>query len=304
MKNWTVEKKDSIESMLINMFASIGMDIPENYEDIVQYCYEDVCETADPENWHSGDVTIAFRRWIESNTTNVQPNDEATAQAFLRNYFRGSGYSNEIDYIRCMVAYANNRAANVQPKQESIAVKLQKYIDTIGEEAFQEEWIKFDKEWTAEHGEEIVHKLYFDIVALGYDEELQREQIQIHAGENGNVFLIKTDDGFIVDVYNQSENINTMAIWEEDLTPDDEDDSDVIFDFPYSKVMAFIKKWGRSEEEVFIELELDADMENVNDAMCEAYFWEDTNKVWIPKLFPSYTEEEQAIADYLQQPVT
>jgi hypothetical protein len=41
------------------------MDIPSNYEDIVQYCYEDVCETADPENWHSGDVAIAFRRWVE-----------------------------------------------------------------------------------------------------------------------------------------------------------------------------------------------------------------------------------------------
>lgn len=75
VKNWTVEKKDEIEKMLITMWATLGMDIPSNYEDIVQDCYEDVCETADPVNWHSGDVAIAFRRWIESKectTENVQ----------------------------------------------------------------------------------------------------------------------------------------------------------------------------------------------------------------------------------------
>jgi hypothetical protein len=65
MKNWTVEKKDAIEEMLIHMWASIGMGIPSNYEDIVQYCYEDICETADERNWHNGDVAIAFRRWVE-----------------------------------------------------------------------------------------------------------------------------------------------------------------------------------------------------------------------------------------------
>jgi hypothetical protein len=59
------QKKDEIERILINKWASIGMDIPENYEDIVQDCYEDVCDTADPVNWEDGDVAIAFRRWIE-----------------------------------------------------------------------------------------------------------------------------------------------------------------------------------------------------------------------------------------------
>jgi hypothetical protein len=41
------------------------MDIPSNYEDIVQDCFEDIHETADPVNWSNGDVSIAFRRWIE-----------------------------------------------------------------------------------------------------------------------------------------------------------------------------------------------------------------------------------------------
>jgi hypothetical protein len=68
MKNWTVEKKDEIERILINMWAKIGMDIPTNFEDIVQDCYEDVCETADEKNWNDSDVVIAFRRWIEKQT--------------------------------------------------------------------------------------------------------------------------------------------------------------------------------------------------------------------------------------------
>jgi len=66
--NWTTLKKDEIEKMLIDIWGNIGMDIPSNFEEIVQDCYEDVCETADPENWHSGDVIIAFRRWIENQT--------------------------------------------------------------------------------------------------------------------------------------------------------------------------------------------------------------------------------------------
>ena len=76
VKNWTVEKKDSIESMLIAMWATLGMDIPDNYEDIVQFCYEDVCETADPVEWHSGDVAIAFRRWIEDQANTEDPADK------------------------------------------------------------------------------------------------------------------------------------------------------------------------------------------------------------------------------------
>ena len=66
--NWTVEKKDEIERILIAKWAAVGMGIPDNYEDIVQDCYEDVCETADPVNWSEGDVSIAFRRWIQKQT--------------------------------------------------------------------------------------------------------------------------------------------------------------------------------------------------------------------------------------------
>jgi hypothetical protein len=57
--------KGEIESMLIDIFDRIGIQTPSNFDDIVKFCVDDVIETADPENWHSGDVEIAFRRWIE-----------------------------------------------------------------------------------------------------------------------------------------------------------------------------------------------------------------------------------------------
>jgi len=66
MKNWSVQKKDEIEKLFINIITKIGMNIPDNFEDIVQFIYEDVCETADVDNWNDSDVIIGFRRWIES----------------------------------------------------------------------------------------------------------------------------------------------------------------------------------------------------------------------------------------------
>jgi hypothetical protein len=61
-----MEKQKEIASLLIDIFDRIGIQTPSNFDTIAQFCYDDVCETADPENWHSGDVEIAFRRWIEA----------------------------------------------------------------------------------------------------------------------------------------------------------------------------------------------------------------------------------------------
>jgi hypothetical protein len=64
---------------------------------------------------------------------------------------------------------------------------------------------------------------YFNIVAQGYDESLEREQVEIKInGDSGKVFLIKSDCGFIVDVYSpvegeEDELVNTMAIFDDDL---------------------------------------------------------------------------------------
>ena len=60
-----MEKKKEITSLLIDLFDRIGIDTPSNFDDILEFVYNDVDETADPTEWHSGDVAIAFRRWIE-----------------------------------------------------------------------------------------------------------------------------------------------------------------------------------------------------------------------------------------------
>jgi len=60
------KKKDEIESLLIDIFDRIGIETPSNFEDITQFVFEDVCDTADPVNWNNDDVAIGFRRWIEA----------------------------------------------------------------------------------------------------------------------------------------------------------------------------------------------------------------------------------------------
>jgi len=60
------EKLNAVRNILHLLWHNIGMDAPENHEEIVQYVFEDVNECADPDEWHSGDVAIAFRRWIEA----------------------------------------------------------------------------------------------------------------------------------------------------------------------------------------------------------------------------------------------
>ena len=64
------KKKDEIESLLIDIFDRINIAIPSNIEDITQFVFEDVCDTADKDNWNDDDVAIGFRRWIESHDEN------------------------------------------------------------------------------------------------------------------------------------------------------------------------------------------------------------------------------------------
>jgi len=70
------EMRLSVQSMLILMMSNMGMDTPQNIEEITDFVLEDVQETADPVEWHSGDVAIAFRRWIEAQGTQSDENPE------------------------------------------------------------------------------------------------------------------------------------------------------------------------------------------------------------------------------------
>ena len=69
--------KYNIEGMLIILYRNIGIDRPENHNEILDFITNDVMETADPIYWHSGDVAIGFRRWMESKqeqcTNSTQP---------------------------------------------------------------------------------------------------------------------------------------------------------------------------------------------------------------------------------------
>ena len=61
-----MSEEKEITSMLIDIFDRINIDTPSNFDDILEFVLEDVEAAADKENWHDGDVAIAFRRWIES----------------------------------------------------------------------------------------------------------------------------------------------------------------------------------------------------------------------------------------------
>jgi hypothetical protein len=60
------QKNNEIKTILIDNFDRMNMDLPSNFEEILDYVVADVEETADPRNWNDSDVAIAFRRWIES----------------------------------------------------------------------------------------------------------------------------------------------------------------------------------------------------------------------------------------------
>ena len=130
-------KMKEIESILLTFYMNVGMDRPSNHDEILEFVFADVNETADPELWSDSDVAIAFRRWVESK-------------------------SNGDDYFQ------------------------------------------------------VVHK--------GYQTDLQREQVYVKGGENANIYIIKTEEGFIIDVYGESEFIESMTIWNDQLDPCDPDE--------------------------------------------------------------------------------
>ena len=57
--------KKEVRQVVCGIFTSIGLDLPNNIEDIVLYCIADVEDTADQSDWSDTDVHIAFRRWCE-----------------------------------------------------------------------------------------------------------------------------------------------------------------------------------------------------------------------------------------------
>jgi len=59
-------RKEVETQLLGEIYPAIGIDKPSNHDDIVEFIVNDVEVAADPEEWHSGDISIGFRRFIES----------------------------------------------------------------------------------------------------------------------------------------------------------------------------------------------------------------------------------------------
>jgi len=59
--------KEEIEFYLADLWMNIGIDRPANHDEIAEFIHSDVAETADPVDYHSGDMAIAFRRYLEKN---------------------------------------------------------------------------------------------------------------------------------------------------------------------------------------------------------------------------------------------
>ena len=56
---------NEIDYLVRDIWLRIGIDKPANHDEIVKFVAEDVLTVADPVHWTSGDIDIAFRRWIE-----------------------------------------------------------------------------------------------------------------------------------------------------------------------------------------------------------------------------------------------
>ncbi len=56
---------DEVTTHLLIMFTKLGIDRPTTFDDMVDFIVDDVEAAADPVNWHSGDIEIGFRRYLE-----------------------------------------------------------------------------------------------------------------------------------------------------------------------------------------------------------------------------------------------
>jgi hypothetical protein len=140
---------------------------------------------------------------------------------------------------------------------------------------------------------------YFQIEAAGYNEGLEREEIQVHCGENGNLMITKTPEGFVVDIYNQDENIDSMTVWEDDLSP-----VEITIDpeIQSKAIEMFLLNKGQKHSEITANLSLRPSHADSDEILMEDYFYLEGKKQWYPKSGNSmYTQFEAAIALYLQE---
>jgi hypothetical protein len=111
--------------------------------------------------------------------------------------------------------------------------------------------------------------------------------MQISFEDKADVYLIKTEEGFIIDVYNKNnDNIQTVAIWNDDLNePTDEE------------IEKFKEDWGQTHKEICTELDVPED--GSDEYLMDEYFWIPNDEIWCNKSASLFTPREQEIADFL-----
>ena len=117
-----------------------------------------------------------------------------------------------------------------------------------------------------------------------------KERMVISFEGKADIYLIKTDEGFIIDVYKADSNdgiLESLQIWEDDLEPSDEE------------IEAFKKEWGQSHGEICSELDVPED--GSDEYLMDDYFWIDNDEIWCNKHASLFSEKDQKIADYLQE---
>ncbi len=144
---------------------------------------------------------------------------------------------------------------------------------------------------------------YFDVKSQGWNSGLEREEIQVNCGENGILMVVKTDEGFVVDAFDvDGDNINTMAVWEDDINPLIEEESGAPENFSDVEIQEFKENWGQSHGEITSELGFPLSHAKSDELIIATgnYFWDEADKKWYNKCASMFTEREQAIANYLR----
>jgi hypothetical protein len=139
---------------------------------------------------------------------------------------------------------------------------------------------------------------YFEIVQKGYEAGLEREEVEINLGENGKLMLYKTPEGSIVDVYNQDEEVNTMTIWEDDLSPLE---VEITVKTHGEKIQEFLNTQGQKHSAITAELGLHPAHNMSDEILMDDYFFLEKKKQWYPKNSSMYGNTEQAIANFLRE---
>lgn len=117
-----------------------------------------------------------------------------------------------------------------------------------------------------------------------------KQRIHISFDGRADIYLIKCDVGFIIDVYKANSNddcIQTVTIWEDDLDPSDEE------------IEQFKKDWGQSHDEICTNLDVPED--GSDDYLMDDYFWIPNDEIWCNKHASLFDDNDQKIADYLQE---